>query len=173
VDEFHQPDKLPCVSVAVLHAYAVPVFHEFWEHGDGNFDFMIDGVVVDQNSKLWKHCSDLRVEIGNVGQGLSIIVRHTKQLSVAADVLNEFELLDNFPSVSTRATDKTRYAFLGSFHGGRGDRLVFIPKHVVPFAKASPRRNDVDTVIDHPVHAHLQIFNSDGRHRIEIAGIVC
>src|SRR6266545_4504819 len=83
-----------------------------WKYRDRNFHFVVDRIVIDQKAELGKHLRDLSVKVSHVFGRLRVVIGHTEQRSIAADVLDELQPLDNFTRIRAGCADEQRDALL-------------------------------------------------------------
>src|SRR2546422_10341195 len=170
--DVHQPDKFPRVAMAVFHADDVWTFDQSGKYGDRNFHLVVDRIVIDKKAQLGKHLGDLSVKVGHVLGRLRVIIGHAEQRAITADVLDELQPLDHYPRVRAGCANEKRDALLDRVDGRHSQRLVFVPIEVVALAETSGGGDHVDPIVDHPVHAGLEIVDIDRVLRSQIAGIL-
>src|SRR4030095_1293284 len=136
-DDVHQPATFPRVAMAVFHTDDVWTSNQSGKYGDGNFHLVVDRIVIDKKAQLGKHLGDLSVKVGHVLGGLRVIIGHAEQRSIAANVLDELQPLDDFPRIRAGCANEQRDALLYRIDGGHSQSLVFVPIEVVALAKTS------------------------------------
>ena len=170
-DNIHQPDKFPRIAMAIFHANDVWTFNQSGKYRDRNSHLVIDRIVIDKQAQFGKHLGNLSVKIGHVLGRLRVIVRHTEKRSITADVLDKLKPLDDFPRIRAGCANEQRDALLYRGNSGHRQRLVLVPIEVVALAKTSGGGDHIDPIIDHPVHASLEIVDVNGVFRSQIYGI--
>ena len=146
--------------------------HQLLERPHRQRELVVPRVVVDQDVQRREHIRDVMKEADRIGQRERLVVGDAQQNPVRVRVLDEVHLPHDLPRVGAGHADEQRHPFLDRVHGRGGDGLEFFPQQVVALAVGPGRGDDVDAVLDDPVHSLGQVVNGDGLGRSYVHGVV-
>src|SRR5262245_65909709 len=120
--------------MTVYHTDNVWAFSQSEEHGHRDSHLLVDRIVIDKKAQLRKHLGDLSVKVGYVLGRLRIVIGHAEQRSIAADVLDKLQPLDNFPHIRASCANEQWHALPYRVDSRHCQSLVFVPIEVVALA---------------------------------------
>jgi len=158
--------------VAIFHADDGRILDELSEGCNRYRELVVPGIVIDQDVQRGEQFSDIAEEADGIRHREGLIVRNPQENAVRPDVLHEVHFSNDLSRVGAGHTDKQRDSFIDCVYCRSGDGLELLPQEVVTLAIRAGRGDDIDSILDDPVHAVPQVVNGNGLCRSYIHGVV-